>query len=87
MIMVGKLVVSLIWIFWMMALSPAEGQDPMKEKLGVGVPKSEYNPTYSSTYNRVIERGNVICGTNDEFPGFSQNSWSNEDGSKWEGLM
>ena len=47
MIMVGKLVVSLIWVFWMMALSPAEGQDPMKEKLGVGLPKSEYNPTYS----------------------------------------
>ena len=45
MIMVGKLVVSLIWVFWMMALSPAEVQDPMKEKLGVGAPKSEYVPT------------------------------------------
>jgi general L-amino acid transport system substrate-binding protein len=86
MIMMGKLVVSLIWVFWMMALSPAEGQDPMKEKLGVGIPKSEYNPTYSSTYNRVIDRGNVICGINDEFPGFSQEIWNSEDGDRWEGF-
>ena len=38
MIMVGKVIVSIIWAFWMMAMSTAEGQDPMKEKLGVGVP-------------------------------------------------
>ena len=86
MIMVGKLVVSLIWVFWMMALSPAEGQDPMKKRLGVGVPKSEYNPTYSSTYQRVVERGSVICGINDEFPGFSQEIWNTEDGDRWEGF-
>ena len=86
MIMMGKVVVSIIWAFWMMAMSTAEGQDPMKEKLVVGVPKSEYKPTYSSTYNRVIERGNVICGTNDEFPGFSQEIWNNEDGDRVEGF-
>ena len=86
MIMIGKLVVSLIWVFWMMALSPAEGQDPMKKRLGVGVPKSEYNPTYSSTYQRVVERGSVICGINDEFPGFSQEIWNTEDGDRWEGF-
>jgi len=80
MIMIGKLVVSLIWVFWMMAMSSVEGQDPMKEKLGVGAPKSEYNPTYSSTFERVKKRGHVICGTNDEFPGFSQEIWNNEDG-------
>ena len=41
MIMMGKLVVSLIWVFWMMAVSTVEGQDPMKEKIGVGIKKSE----------------------------------------------
>ena len=49
-------------------------------------PKPEYNPTYSSTFNRVIERGYVVCGTNDEFPGFSQEIWNHEDGSKWVGF-
>ena len=36
------------------------------------IKKPEYNPTYGTTYQRVIERGAVICGTNDEFPGFSE---------------
>ena len=49
-------------------------------------PKPEYIPTYSTTYNRVIERGYVICGTNDEFPGFSQEKFNNEDGVKWTGF-
>ena len=31
-----------------------------------------YNPTYGSTYNRVMERGYVICGTKANFPGFSE---------------
>ena len=45
-----------------------------------------YNPSYGSTYDRVVKRGYVICGTNDEFPGFSQEIWSSEDGNKWEGF-
>ena len=49
-------------------------------------PKPEYNPTYSTTYDRVIKRGYVICGTNDEFPGFSQEKYTNEDGVKWTGF-
>jgi len=69
MIMVGKLVVSLIWAFWMMAMSTAEG-NPADLTEPVVVIKEEYNPTYSTTYNRVKERGYVVCGTNDEFPGF-----------------
>ena len=84
--MVGKLVVSIIWVFWMMAMSSAEGNP---SDTGVVVPEpvgEEYIPTYSSTFDRVNERGYVICGTNDEFPGFSQNSWSAEDGSRWEGF-
>ncbi|SVD80088.1 uncharacterized protein METZ01_LOCUS432942, partial [marine metagenome] len=75
--MVGKLVVSLIWVFWIFVIdSTAEGQN-------VSV---DYNPSYSTTYDRVKARGYVICGTNDEFPGFSQEHWSNEDGNKWTGF-
>ena len=86
--MVGKLVVSLILVFWMMAMSSAEG-NPSDMGTVVSEPitlSEEYNPTYSSTFDRVNKRGYVICGTNDEFPGFSQNSWSAEDGSRWEGF-
>ena len=88
MIMVGKLVVSLIWVFWMMAMSSVEG-NPSDTGVVVSEPitlSEEYNPTYSSTFDRVNKRGYVICGTNDEFPGFSQNSWNSEDGSRWEGF-
>ena len=77
MIMVGKIVVSIIWVFWMMAMSSVEGNP---SDTGIIVPeplplKEEYIPTYSSTFDRVKKRGNVICGTNDEFPGFSQEMW------------
>jgi len=85
MIMIGKVVVSLIWAFWMMAMSTAEG-NPTDLSEPVVVIKEEYNPTYSTTYNRVKERGYVICGTNDEFPGFSQEMWHLEDGNRWEGF-
>ena len=30
-----------------------------------------------------MERGYVICGTNDEFPGFSEEVYDNEDGTVW----
>ena len=39
MIMVGKIVVSIIWVFWMMAISSAEGQVIGDNST------SEYNPT------------------------------------------
>ena len=36
-------------------------------------PKPEgYNPTYGTTYKRVMDRGYVICGTKANFPGFSE---------------
>jgi len=77
MILVGKVIVSLIWVFWIFVIdSTAEGQN-------VSV---DYNPTYSSTFDRVKARGHVICGTNDEFPGFSQETWGSEEGSKWIGF-
>ena len=83
MIMVGKLIVTLVWAFWMMAMSTAEGK-PSDQP--VVIIKEEYNPTYSSTFDRVKKRGYVICGTNDEFPGFSQENWGNEEGNRWEGF-
>ena len=49
-------------------------------------PKPKYNPTYSTTYDRVIKRGHILCGTNDEFPGFSEEKWTDEDGVKWQGF-
>ena len=79
MIMVGKVFVALIWTFWLIATgSVAEGTDNLT--------LAEYNPSYSSTYDRVIKRGYIICGTNDEFPGFSQETFSNEQGQRWIGF-
>ena len=77
MIMFGKLFAALIWTFWIITIgSTAEGTDNL----------TLYNPTYSTTFDRVMKRGHVICGTNDEFPGFSQETWTQEDGSHWQGF-
>ena len=77
MILTGKIFLAFIWTFWLIASgSIAEGTDNV----------TIYNPSYGSTYDRVVKRGYVICGTNDEFPGFSQEIWSSEDGNKWEGF-
>jgi general L-amino acid transport system substrate-binding protein len=80
MIMVGKIIASLIWIFWVIVIDSTASGQPLSDN------ETEYIPTYSSTFDRVKKRGYVICGTNDEFPGFSQNSWNSEDGSRWEGF-
>jgi len=77
MIIMSKVFLAFIWTFWLIASgSVAEGTDNV----------TIYNPSYGSTYDRVVKRGYVICGTNDEFPGFSQEIWSSEDGNKWEGF-
>jgi general L-amino acid transport system substrate-binding protein len=98
-----KVFFTIITMFWIMALSVADGAEmkphdhskmSMEERRAVQKkweedakkPKPEYKPTYSTTYDRVIERGNLICGTNDEFPGFSEEKWTDEDGSKWVGF-
>ena len=102
MIPVGKVVVILIWFFWLSVIdNSAIGQDkkPMQimkhskmtldevEKIKKMVmvrdriiKKPEYNPTYGTTYQRVIKRGYLICGTNDEFPGFSEEIFDDDDG-------
>ena len=74
--MIGKVVLALIWSFWLIASgSIAHGQNV----------SPEYNPTYSTTYDRIIKRGHVICGTNDEFPGFSQEVYQAGE-ERWEGF-
>ena len=55
-----------------MSLSEVEKVKKMVMVRDKFIKKPEYNPTYGTTYQRVIERGTVICGTNDEFPGFSE---------------
>ena len=75
--MFGKLFAALIWAFWLVAIgSTAEGQNV----------SPEYVPTYSTTYDRVMKRGYVICGTNDEFPGFSQEMVLGGGEERWEGF-
>jgi len=75
MIMIGKVIASLIWVFWMMAMSSAEGQvigdNSTYEVLSSNF--TEYTPTYSSTFDRVKKRGYVICGTNDDFQASHKN--------------
>ena len=44
-----------------------------------------YNPTYGSTYNRVMDRGYVICGTKANFPGFSEKKFV-EFEDRWVGF-
>ena len=77
MIMFGKVFAALIWAFWLIAVgSTAEGQNV----------SPEYIPSYSTTYDRVVKRGYVICGTNDEFPGFSQEVMMSGGEERWEGF-
>jgi len=73
MILVGKAIICLVWIFWIVIVDNSViGQDNNSTEL-------EYNPTYSSTFDRVIKRGYIICGTNDEFPGFSEEGVDEDD--------
>ena len=75
--MTGKVFLAFIWTFWLIASgSVVEGTDNV----------TIYNPTYGSTYDRVVKRGYLICGTNDEFPGFSEEVWSDEHGNVWTGF-
>jgi general L-amino acid transport system substrate-binding protein len=101
--MMGKLVVSLIWVFWMMAMSSVEGTKhslhdhskmSMEERRAVqkiwetknAEKLPEYHPTYGTTYNRVLEQGIVKCGTKEDFYGFSETYWDEENGISWKGF-
>ena len=46
MIMVGKIIAALVWAFWIMAMSTAEGNPADQDTISEPV-KKEYSPTYS----------------------------------------
>ena len=87
-ILSGKVIVALVWAFWMIAVdSTAEGTPPNKQLIPKKEEiKEEYNPTYGMTLARVKEREVVLCGTKEDFPGFSEMIWSNEYGERWVGF-
>jgi len=107
MILAGKLIACLVWIFWMMiidnsVMGKSKTAHPMMDHSGMTLteiekvkqmvmnkkdePVLEYNPTYGTTFDRVVKRGFIICGTNDEFPGFSEEVYDTESGAIWEGF-
>ena len=104
MIIGGKVVVCLVWLFWIMIIDNSVYGSPPNERIDDNINKlvqqleklkaiklrdtgelEEYNPTYGTTFNRVMKRGYIICGTNDEFPGFSEETYDNED-EGWKGF-
>ena len=49
-----------------------DAESEMMSPVQVTPKQIEYNPTYGSTYKRVLERGYVICGTKANFAGVSE---------------
>jgi general L-amino acid transport system substrate-binding protein len=87
MVPVGKLVIALVWMFWVIAVdSTAEGNPADQEIVQIRTQLDDYNPTYGMTLARVKERGVVLCGTKEDFPGFSEMIWTDEHGQRWVGL-
>ena len=82
-----KLVICFIWAFWMMSVSTAEGNPA--DNVIIPEPKverEEYHPAYGMTLARVKEREQVLCGTKEDFPGFSEQIWTDELGQRWVGF-
>ena len=82
-----KLVICFIWAFWMMSISTAEGNPA--DNVIIPEPKverEEYHPAYGMTLARVKEREQVLCGTKEDFPGFSEQVWTDELGQRWVGF-
>ena len=90
---VGKLIVALVWAFWMMGIDSSLGrehndkEEQIKKIIKVTDEESpEYNPTYGSTLERVLDNGVVTCGTKMDFTGFSEKGWDEETGLEWSGF-
>ncbi len=90
---VGKLIVALVWAFWMMGIDSSLGrehndkEEQIKKIIKVTDEESpEYNPTYGSTLERVLDNGVVTCGTKMDFAGFSEKGWDEETGLEWSGF-
>ncbi len=80
----GKMIIALIWAFWMLSVDSTLGQEKLPKKVkNVWVEKTlpEYFPTYGSTVKRVREEGSVRCGTKLDFAGFSERYWDDDSGS------
>ena len=67
---IGKLIVALVWAFWMMSVDSSLGrehrdkEEQIKKIIKVTDEESpEYNPIYGSTFERVQENGELKCGT------------------------
>ena len=89
----GKLIVTLIWAFWMMGVDSSLGrehrdtEEQIKKIIKVTEEENpEYSPTYGSTLERVLDNGVVTCGTKMDFTGFSEKGWDEETGLEWSGF-
>ena len=86
-ILSGKVIIALVWAFWMITVdSTVEGNPADQVIVEPKEVREEYNPTYGMTLARVQERGEVLCGTKEDFPGFSEMIWTDEHGHKWIGF-
>ena len=68
---VGKLIVALVWAFWMMSVDSSLGrehndtEEQIKKIIKVtdDDENPEYFPTCGSTFDRIMENGTLNCGT------------------------
>ena len=80
-ILSGKVIIALVWAFWMITVdSTVEGNPADQVIVEPKEVREEYNPTYGMTLARVKEREVVLCGTKEDFPGFSEMIWTDEHG-------
>ena len=91
---VGKLVIALVWAFWMMSVDSSLGrehndtEEQIKKIIKVtdDDENPEYFPTYGSTFDRIMENGTLNCGTKLDFAGFSERGFDEETGLEWHGF-
>ena len=56
----------------MVEVEPVDAESEVMEIVKPEPKPEGYNPTYGTTFKRVMDRGYVICGTKANFPGFSE---------------
>jgi len=91
---VGKLIVALVWAFWMWGVDSPLGREhndteaQIKKIIKVtdDDENPEYFPTYGSTFDRIMENGSLNCGTKLDFAGFSERNFDEETGLEWHGF-
>ena len=87
---VSKMIIALVWAFWMLSVDSSLGQEQLPKKVknvwADEKPLPEYHPTYGSTVKKIKEEGSVRCGTKLDFAGFSERYWDEESGLDWHGF-